>query len=103
MSEPPAGTSSGAAETGEEAFVVANDTRDGRRLRRCIPLIHLERAAENDPVRAREHVTGAAREGVLHLGLRFEDSELAPGRMQILITEQVAAPEACTVEDETFR
>src|SRR5689334_19036748 len=100
MSEPPAGTSSSASQACEEALVVADDLADGRRVRRRIPLVDLERAAKDDPVRPREHVTGTAGERVLHFRLRLENGKLTAGRMQILVTEQVAAAKAGAVEDE---
>ena len=72
------------------------------RLRRRVPLVELERAAEDDAVGAREHVAGAAGEGIADLRLRLEDGELAARRMQVLVAEQVAAAEAGAVEDERF-
>src|SRR5436305_8852063 len=103
MSEPPTATSSGAAQAGEEGFVAGDDPSDGRRLGRRIPLVELERAAEDDPVGPREHVPGPAGEGVLHLRLRLEDRELTAGGTKILVVEQAAAAEARAVEHQTFR
>src|SRR5438309_982474 len=54
MSGAPVGTSSGTAEGGEEALLVAHDLVDLRRLRRRIPLVELERAAQKDAVGPRE-------------------------------------------------
>ena len=48
----------------------------------------LERAAEHDPVGAREHVAGLAGEGVADLRLRQQDGELAADRDQIAVAEQ---------------
>src|SRR3954462_13197904 len=90
MSEGPAGTSSGAAQRREEALMVGDDAGDGRRFGGRIPLVDLERAAEDDPVGAREHVAGTAGEGILPLRLRLEDGELAAGRVQVLVSEQLA-------------
>src|SRR5437764_5951080 len=103
MSGPLAATSSGAAQAGEEALMVGNDAGDGRGLGRRVPLVELERAAEDDPVGPREHVAGASGEGILDFGLRLEDRELAARGMKVLIAEQVAAAEAGAVEDEAFR
>src|SRR3954452_23135184 len=102
MSEAPQGTSSGAAEAGVEALVGCEDAGDRLGLRRGVPLVELERAAEDDPVGAREHVAGAAGEGVADLALRFEDGELAAGGPQLLVAEQFAAAEAGAVDDEAF-
>src|SRR5437763_8956815 len=102
MSEPPTATSSGAAQAGEEGFVAGDDPGDGRRLGCRIPLVELERAAEDDPIGAREHVAGTAGEGILHLRLRFEDGELTAGRAELLIIEQIATAKAGAVEHEIF-
>src|SRR5439155_6808942 len=91
MSGPPGGTSSGAAQAREEGFVVRDDADDGRRVRRRVPLVELESPAENDPVGPREHVAGAAGEGILDVGLRLEDCQLATRRVKVLIAEQFAA------------
>src|SRR5512133_2923081 len=82
--------SSGAAETLEEALVTAQDALDRRRVGRRIPLIELERAAEDYAVGPREHVAGAAGEGVADIRLRLEDGELAASGAQVLVAEQVA-------------
>src|SRR5689334_14699094 len=102
MSGPPRGTSSGAAETGEEALVVGDDAGDVLGLRGRVPHVAFERAAEEDAVRAGEHVAEAPLCGVADLGLRLEDGELAADRMQVLVAEQVAATEAGAVEHQAF-
>src|SRR4051812_7779611 len=102
MSGPARGTSSGAAQPGEEGLMIGDNAGDGRRLGRRVPLIYLERAAEDDPVRPREHVPGASGEGILHLRLRLEDGELAARGVEILVSEQVTAAEPGAVEDETL-
>src|SRR5436305_14981638 len=102
MSEPRSGTSSGTAELGEEALMVVDDSGDRCWVGRGVPLIELERAAEDDPVGPREHVAGTAGEGVLHLGLRLQDGELSARRAQLLVAEQLAAAEAGAVEDQSF-
>src|SRR5437868_12094597 len=102
MSGPLAATSSGAAQAGEEALMVGNDAGDGRGLGRRVPLVELERAAEDDPVGPREHVAGTAGEGVLHFRLWLEDCELAAGGAKLLVAEQLAAAQAGAVEDQAF-
>src|SRR6476469_5710786 len=102
MSAPASGTSSGAAQRGEEALMIGDDARDGRWIGRRVPPVDLERPAEDDAVGPREHVAGSTSEGILHLGLRLEDRELAAGGMQAGIAEQVAAAKARAVEDEAF-
>src|SRR6476646_8180198 len=102
MSGPPSGTSSSTAQSGEEGLVTGDDAGDRLRLGSRVPLVELERAAEDDAVRAREHVAGTAGEGVADLGLRLEDYELAAGGMQLLVVEQVAAAEAGAIEDQRF-
>src|SRR5207253_10122842 len=73
MLDAPSATSSGAAEGGVEPLVRGENAGDGLWVRRRVPLVELERAAENDPIGAREHVARAAGEGIADLGLRFED------------------------------
>ena len=72
-------------------------------LGRRVPLVELERAAEEDAVGPREHVAGAAGEGVAHLRLRLEDRELAARRVQLLVAEQLAAAKAGAVEHQRSR
>src|SRR5207253_10737929 len=103
MSAATAATSSGAAEAVEEALMVGDDAGNHCRIGRRVPLVELERAAEDDPVGPGEHVARAAGERILDLGLRLEDGELAAGWSKLLVAEQVAAAEAGAVEDEAFR
>src|SRR3954453_11806446 len=79
--------SSGAAEAFEEALLRADDAGDPVRLRSRVPLVKLERAAEQDAVRPREHVTGAAGERITDLWLRLEDHQLATRRVKVRVTE----------------
>src|SRR5437763_1754361 len=102
MSGPSAGTSSGAAEAGEEALVIGDDVLDRRRLRRGVPLVELEGSAEDDPVGPREHVAGTSGQRIADLRLRLEDGELAARRPQVGIAEQIAAAQAGAVEDEAL-
>src|SRR4029078_4891720 len=76
--------SSGAAEAVEEPLLAGEDARDIGLLRSRIPFIELERAAEDDAIRPREHVTEVAERSILDLGLRLEDRELAAGRVHVL-------------------
>src|SRR5689334_976106 len=94
--------SSGAAQPGEEGLVVAEDALDRCRLRGRVPHVTFVSAAKDDAVGPREHVPGAASDGVADLRLRLEDGELAADRLQLLIAEQVAAAEAGAVEDQGF-
>src|SRR5438270_4785467 len=103
MSGPARGTSSGAAQPGEEGLMIGDNAGDDRRFGRRVPLIDLERAAEDDPVRPREHVPGTSGEGILHLRLRLEDGELAAPGVEILDSKQVTATEPGAVEEETLR
>src|SRR5438309_10681269 len=102
MSEALPGSSSGAAQAPEEGFVAGDDLGDGRGVGSRVPLVELERAAEDDPVGPREHVPGPSGEGILHLGLRLEDRELTAGGTKVLVVEQAAAAEAGAIEDEAF-
>src|SRR4249919_42738 len=102
MSAPPADCSSGAAESSEEACVGVEDARDRLRLGCRIPLVELKRSAKDDAVGSREHVARTASEGVANFRLRLEDRELASGRSQLLVAEQVAAAKARAVEDQRF-
>src|SRR5438445_8884172 len=102
MSEARSSSSSGAAQAGEEGFVASDDPGDGRRVRSLVPLVELERPAEDDPVGPREHVAGAAGEGVTDFGLRLEDRKLAARRAKVLIAEQIVAAEAGAVEHQGF-
>ena len=79
MSAATAGSSSGAAQSGEEVFVTINHAGDGRRFGRRVPLIKFERAAKDDPVGPREHVAGSAGERILDLGLRLEEVAVPDG------------------------
>src|SRR3954452_23548292 len=83
--------SSGAAEAFEEALLRTDDAGDPVRLRSRVPLVKLERAAQQDSVRAREHVTRAAGQCVSDFRLRLEDHELATRWMKVGVAEQVAA------------
>ena len=83
--------------------MVRHDALDRRRVGRRVPLVELERSAEDDPVGTREHVAGPAGEGVAHLGLRLEDRKLAARGPKVLVAEQLPAAEAGAVEDEAFR
>src|SRR6185503_17479755 len=103
MSGPFRGTSSGAAEACEEAFLVADDAGDGLGLRSRIPLVELERSAEDDAVGPREHVAGTEGERVIYVRLRLENRKLPAGGVQVRVAEQVAAAEPCAIEDEAFR
>src|SRR6185503_5870424 len=103
MSEPPSGTSSGAAQRSVETLVRCDDALDGRWLGSRVPLVELERAAEDDPVGPGKHVAWPSGERVIHFGLRFEDCELSARRVQILVAEQIAAAEAGAVENQGFR
>src|SRR4051812_17698737 len=102
MSGPRSGTSSGAAEGGEEALVVGEDAGDVRRLWGRVPDVELERAAEQDPVGTREHVSGAASVGVTDVRLRLQDGELAAHRLELGVAEQLPAAEAGAVEYQRF-
>src|SRR3954465_2496194 len=103
MSGQPSGSSSSAAESGEEALLVGDDARDVCRLGRRVPHVPLERPAEQDAVRPREHVAEPSLGRITDLRLRLEDRELAADRLEQLIAEQVAAAEAGAVEDQVFR
>src|SRR3954471_3458290 len=98
MSGAPGSTSSGAAERREEPLVRGEDALDRRRLRRRVPLVELEGAAEQDAVRSREHVAGPAGKGVADLRLRLQDGELAARRVEVLVAEQLAAAQSGAVE-----
>src|SRR5688572_30455056 len=92
--------SSGAAKAGEQGLVRSDDPVGGRRIHLHRPIVELERASENDPVGPREHVAGAAREGVADLGLWKQDGKLSPRRPKLLVAEKLAGAEARAVEDE---
>src|SRR4051794_7984672 len=94
--------SSGAAEAFEEALLRIDDPGDPVGLRCRVPLVELERAAEQDAVGAREHVTWAASECVADLRLRLEDHELPARRVKVRVAEQLAAAEAGTVQHQRF-
>src|SRR4051812_37753094 len=81
--------SSGAAEAFEEALLRADDAGDPVRLRSRVPLVELERAAQQDPVGPREHVAGAASERVADLRLRLENHELPARGVQVRVAKQV--------------
>src|SRR5437870_12718230 len=102
MSGPRAVRSSGAEQAREEALVGSNDAGDRLRLRGRVPLIDLERSAEDDAVGSREHVFGAAGERVADLRLRFEDRQLCAGRVEAVVVEQVAVSKARGVDDQAF-
>src|SRR5689334_14711839 len=102
MSEPPSGTSSGAPQRSVETLVRCDDALDGRWLGSRIPLVELECPAEDDAIGPREHVARPSGEGIIHFRLRLEDRELPTRRMQILVAEQIAAPEAGAVEHQVF-
>src|SRR4051812_10424337 len=102
MSGPLVPTSSGAAEAREEALMVGKDPGDRRWLGSRVPLVDLERPAEDDAIGPREHVARAAAERILHLRLRLEDRKLAARRVQVLVAEQVATAEPGAVEDQVF-
>src|SRR3954453_6276870 len=95
-------SSSGAAKGGEEALVDGEDARNCVRLRTRIPLIDFEGAAEEDAVGAREHVA-IPEIGVPNLRLRLENRELAPHRVKVGVTEQVATAKPGAVEHQAFR
>src|SRR5437762_7586913 len=103
MLEAPRAASSRTAEGGVEPLVRREDAGDRLRVRRRVPLVELERAAEDDPIGAREHVARASGEGVAHLGLRFEDRQLTARRAQVLVAEQLAAAKAGAIEHDHFR
>src|SRR6185369_15484773 len=86
--------SSGAAEGAEQALVRGDDAGDRLGLGRPVPLVELERAAEQDAVGAREHIARLDGEGVADLRLGQEDGELATGGAQLLVAEQGAGAEA---------
>src|SRR5689334_4987352 len=96
-------TSSGAPEAREEALVALDHAGDRIGLRRRVPLIALERPAEQDAVGARKHVAELALRRVAHLGLGFEDRELAADRVKLLVAEQVAAAETGAVKYQFLR
>src|SRR5437868_13569449 len=102
MSEACRAGSSGAAEAVEEALLAGDDPGDGGGLRGWVPLPALERAAEQDPVRAREHVAEVAQRGVADLWLRLEDRQLAAHRLELGVAEQVTAAEAGAIEHQRF-
>src|SRR4051812_4740110 len=85
--------SSGTAEAFKELLLRADDAGDPVRLRSWVPLVELERAAQQDAVGPREHVAGAASQGVADLRLRFENHQLPARGMQIRVAKQVAAAE----------
>src|SRR6185436_858494 len=60
----------------------------------------LERAAEQDPVPAREHVEPFGDDDVIDLGLGEQERELALHRLELLVAEQSLGPEARAVDDD---
>src|SRR4051794_18622972 len=94
--------SSGAAEAVEEALLAGEDTGDVRGLRSCVPLVDLERAAEDDAVGPRKHVAEVAERRILDFGLGLEDRQLAARRVHVLVVEKVAASETGAVEHEAI-
>src|SRR5436853_6130205 len=95
--------SSRAAEAVEQRLVRGDDALDRRRLGLGLPLVELERAAEEDAVGAREHIARLALERVADLGLRKQDGELAADGVKRLVPEKLAGAEAGAVEDEPLR
>src|SRR5438309_473495 len=102
MSEALPGSSSGAAQAPEEGFVAGDDLGDGRGVGSRVPLVELERAAEDDPVGPREHVAGPTGEGVADLALRLENRQLAARRAQVRVAEQFVAAETRAVEHQAL-
>src|SRR5574338_1482736 len=98
MSEAAPITSSRAAKPFEEALMRGNDTSDVRRLRRRVPHTALERAAEQDAVSSRKHVTEITERRVTDLRLRLEDRELPANRLQLRVAEPIPAAEPRTLQ-----
>src|SRR5215213_10221814 len=82
--------------------VALDDARGRRRVRVHRPVLGLERAAEDDPVRAREHVERVGEVAVVNLGLRQQHLYLAAHRGHPLVAEECARAEARAVEDDAL-
>src|ERR1700756_3025153 len=100
MSGPRSGTSSAAAQGREEPLVSGDDSLDRRWFGSEVPLVQFERAAKNDPIGPREHVSGPTGQGVAHFWLRLENSELAARWVKVLIGKKITTAKAGAVEHE---
>src|SRR5947207_55429 len=100
MSAPAMRGSSGAAESGEEALVVGDDAGDVLRIGCWVPDVALERAAQQDAIAPGKHVPEFSLHRVADLRLRLDDRKLPADRLEQLVAEQLAAPEASAVEHQ---
>src|SRR3954470_8688389 len=96
-------SSSGAAKGTEQALVAGKDAGDVGGLRRRVPLVPLERAAEQYPIGAGEHISTPGGDGVANLRLGQQDGELAAHRVKLHVAEQVSRAEAGAVEHQPLR
>src|SRR3546814_19360291 len=94
--------SSRTAESREKPLMRGDDARDAFGLGLGLPYIAFVAAADDDPVGAREHISGIAGEGVLDFGLGDQDGELAPERYQFGVAEQVGPAEPGAFVNEAF-
>src|SRR6266487_1986400 len=93
------GVDSAASEVLEELAVAREDSFLGGEIRLEGPDVSLMRSAEQDAVRAREHVGVAGKRGVLDLRLGKEESQLPFQRDELFVAEECLRAEPRAVDD----